>query len=164
MNGRERFARLQVSLVAASAGWLAAIIVTLPMVLFDVWTKDLGGWRSLAWSLAAGAWVWLAWTVPIAFGAWLLGALPAIALVREDWLLRHKRLAALLSAALAELVVLARFEVWRWLDPLYYPGWWLFSLYSLLLAVFAASAAGTYLRAVGHGRLAAINGFGHRPA
>jgi hypothetical protein len=158
VTGRERLARLRASLAAAGAGWAAAMAPTLPMALYKVWregvsTNSLGGWRPLLWSLGAGTGIWVAWSLAIVFGAWLLGALPAIALVREQWLLRHKGLAVLLSAALAELVVLVKFQFWRWFAPDYYVDAWLLTLYSLLLVVFAASAAGRYLRSIGRMRL-----------
>ena len=155
MTGRERLARVRASVLAAGVGWAAAMVVTLPLALFKVWTESVvwtnsaGGWRLRLWSLGAGAGIWFGWTLAIIFGAWLVGGLPAIALVREDWLLRHKRLSVLLSAAMAELVVLVRFQFWRWFLPESYFDPWLLTLYSLLLVVFAVTVAGVYLRLIG---------------
>jgi hypothetical protein len=162
MTGDERRTRVRASLAAAGAGWLAAMAATLPMVLDKVWTDNIvwasgaGGWRSLLWSLALGAGVWAAWTFAIAFGAWSLGALPAIALVREEWLLRHKWLAVVLAAAMAELVVLAKFQFWLWFLPQFYIEPWLLILYTLLLVVFAAATGCVYLLLVGRHRLRSI--------
>lgn len=172
MTGSERLVRVRASLIAAVVGWVAAMIVTLPIALFKtcaeaVWAErvgansilpagSLGGWRLLLWSLAEGAGIWFAWTLAIVFGAWLLGALPAIALVRETWLLRHKRLAVLLSALMAELVVAVKFQLWRLADPQFYFDALLLTVYSLLLMVFAAAAAALYLRLVERHRLRSI--------
>ena len=157
MTGRERLARFRASVVAAGTGWAVAMVVTLPLALLKVWTEwvgtnSLGGWRPLLWSLGAGTVIWFVWTLAIVLGAWLLGALPAIALVREDWLLRHKGRVVLVSAVLAELAVLVKFQFWRWLLPEYYLDARLFALYSLLLVVFATTTAAVYLQSMGRRR------------
>jgi hypothetical protein len=146
--------RLWASILAFGIGWGAAMVVTLPMALFKVWTNALGGWGPLLWSLGAGAAVWLLWTLAITAGAFLFGALPAIMFVREEWLLRYKGRVMAISAALAMLVVLIRFQFWLFVLPEYYFEPWLFTLYSLLLGVFAPTAAAAYLRLIGRRRAA----------
>jgi hypothetical protein len=134
------------SIVAAAAGWLATVAATMPMQIYEICTNALGGLRPLLWSLGAGTLIWCIWTFIIAAGAWLLGGMPVALVVPEEWLLRHRWQAIAIGGVLAWLVVLVRFEVWDLLRPDHAFSPWLFTLYSLLLVVFAVATAAVYLR------------------
>jgi hypothetical protein len=153
MNYRAAGLRIRASGFAIVAGWAAAVVVTLPMQVFQIITNDLDGRRSLLWSLAAGILIWLGWTLWIAAMGWALVCLPAIAILREKWLLRHRRAVTAGSAALALLTAITEFTSWRFFTPAFTFHPWMFSLYALLLTVFAATTAAVYLRAVERIRL-----------
>lgn len=139
-------ARLRASIVATAVGWAAAVAATLPMQIHEIASNPAGGWRAIAWSLSAGTLVWLVWTLAIAAGGWLGGALPVTLFVPEGWLLRHRRPAIAMSAAIGWVVVLIQFQVWYVYKPDYSINRWLLTLYSLLLTVFSGVTAAVYLR------------------
>jgi hypothetical protein len=139
-------ARVAASAIAVAAGWAAAAAVTLPMQWFRMCGNADGGLRPMPYSLAAGALVWLGWTLAIACGAWALAGLPAAVLLPHSWLAQHRRWFVAASASLAWVVVLIRFETWKLLIPGHGLSPWLFSLYSLLLVVFAWVTAVAYPR------------------
>jgi len=140
--------RIRASLIAVGAGWGTAMAATLPIQVAKICSNAIGGLRPLLWSLGAGTLIWGIWTLGIAAGAWLCGGLPLIAIIREDWLLRHPRRAIAISVAAGWTVVLFKFAIWKLLLPeerLAVRG---FILYTLLLVVFTAVAAAVYLRLV----------------
>ncbi len=141
-------ARIRASMIAAVTGWAAAMAVTLPMQFTKIYMSALGGRRALLWSLGAGTAVWCAWSLIIAAAAWLWGGLPLIAIVRERWLLRHRRTAVVVSGTLGWLVVLLRFKVWDLLLPEARLEMRIFTLYTLLLVIFTSVATAVYLRRV----------------
>jgi len=146
MNWPAVRARLRLSAVASLAGWSAATAATLPMQWFKVAQNATGGVGSLLWSLAAGSAIWAAWTLAIVAGGWLLGFLPAIALLREGWMLGHPRRTMAFAGLFGWAVVLAKFDSWKFFRPGHEIPVRLFSLYSLLLVIFPVVAARLYLR------------------
>ncbi len=146
-------ARIRASVVAALAGWAAAMAATLPMQFYKIYADRFGDLRSLLWSLGAGMLVWLAWTLAIAAVAWLIVCLPVIAVVREAWLLRHRRAVVASAGALGCAAVMAMTGTWKVFTPEYSFHPRLFTLYTLLLTVFASIASWVYLRLVAGIRL-----------
>jgi hypothetical protein len=140
--------RIRASLIAVGAGWLAVMIVAMPMQLVKICSGNIGGLPSLLWSFVAGALVWGWWTLAFVSGGWLCAALPLIALVRESWMLRHPQRSVGICAALGCLVVLLQFKVWELTRPGHSLGIRMFTLYSLLLVVFPAVSAAVYLRLI----------------
>ena len=138
--------RICASLLAVVVGWATSMAVTLPMQVYQIVTNDLGGRRSLLWSLGAGILVWLGWTLMIAAGGWLFACLPAIVFFREEWLLRHRSMIVAGSAVLALTVVIIEMRTWRMFLPEFDFHPWAFFLYTLLLMVFAIVTAAVYLR------------------
>jgi hypothetical protein len=134
------------------------MVATLPIVLGQVWTDTIGGWRQLLWSLAAGAGIWLGWTLAIAFGAWLCAGLPLAVVVRDERLMRHRKLAIATSVAGALAVIILKFQLWMASLPDYWTEPRLLSLYALLLLVFAAASMTAYLRLIARSRAADRNG------
>jgi hypothetical protein len=157
MNGRRMLFRFRASMVAACIGWAAALVATLPMVLSQLWSDAIGGWRQLLWSLAAGVGIWLAWTLAIVSSAWLCAGLPLALLVREDWLMRHRRLAMAISLAGAGFVLTIKFQLWKAFRPFFWTEPWLLSLYALLLLVFAAASMAAFLRLIARRRASEAN-------
>ena len=141
--------RVRASILAMLAGWLTAFLATMPMQVFQIVQNNLGGLRSLLWSLAAGMYVWLIWTLIIAAGGWLLGCVPAVLVIPEKWLLRRRRWVLAASAIMACAAVMTLTRTWRFFSPDYTFHPWLFSLYTLLLLVFAVVTAAAYLRLIG---------------
>ncbi len=137
--------KVRASLAASAAGWVTAMLVTLPMQAYKIVVNSNGGLRPLLWSLGAGMLVWFVWTLPVAAGGWLVVGLPVVAFVREEWLLKHRWLAIGTGTMLAWLIVLVEFRVWRLLtaDPPH--NYRMLILYSLLFAGFAAGTASVYL-------------------
>ena len=95
-----------------------------------------------------GALIWGAWALAIAAGGWLFGLVPVIVLVPENWLLRHPRRSIAIAAAFGWIVVLVKFEVWKLLLPYHSLAVRMFTLYSLLLVVYATVSAAVYLRLI----------------
>ena len=146
-------ARVRPFLTAGATAWAAAMAVTLPMQYVKIYSNAVGGPRDLLWSLAAGTLVWGIWTLAIGAGAWLCGGLPAIAIIREDWLLLHRRWSVAIAALLGWVVVLIRFEIWRLFLP--YRGLHvrIFTVYSLLFIIFCGVTAAVYLHLVARIRM-----------
>ena len=141
-------ARVRPFLTAGATAWAAAMAVTLPMQYVKIYSNAVGGPRDLLWSLAAGTLVWGIWTLAIGAGAWLCGGLPAIAIIREEWLLLHRRWSIAIAALLGWVVVLMKFEIWRLLLPYQTLNVRIFTLYSLLFVIFCGVSAAVYLRMV----------------
>jgi hypothetical protein len=138
--------RIRASLIAVAAGWIAALVATLPMQFVKIYGNAFGGLRPLLWSLAAGTWIWSVWLLAIAGGAWLFGGLPLIAMVRESWLRSHPFRAIVISALLGWSIVLVKFKVWKLLLPdegLSVRG---FCLYSLTMIALTGVATAVYCR------------------
>jgi hypothetical protein len=133
-------------LLAAAAGWAAAIVVTTPMQIVKIYVNATGGPGDLLRSLAAGALIWSAWSLAIAAGGWLFGFVPLIVIVHEDWFLRYPRVSVAIAAVLGWTVVLVEFEVWKLMQPDHTLEVRMFTLYSLLLIVFTAVSAAVYMR------------------
>ena len=140
--------RVRTSLLAAAAGWAAAMAATLPMQFVKIAVNATGGPWDLLWSLAAGAMTWGAWSIAIGAGAWFLEFVPLIVVVPERWLLRHPRWAVVAAGLGGWGAVLIRFEVWLLLQPYHYLAVRVFSLYSILLIVFTSVSTGVYLRVI----------------
>jgi hypothetical protein len=138
--------RFRAALSAVALGWLAAVVVTLPMQFVKISTNAFGGFRPLFCSLAAGALVWGAWLLALAGGAWLFGALPLIAIVSEAWLRRHPRRTIGISTLFGWSVVLFEFRIWRILLPDEHLPGRAFCLYTLSMTVLTGVAATVYLR------------------
>ena len=138
--------RIRRSLLAAAAGWAAAVVVTTPMQIVKIYVNATGGVGDLLWSLATGALIWGAWSLAIAAGGWLLGFVPLIVFVHGDWFLHYPRVSVAIAAVLGWMAVLFEFEVWKLLQPDHSLEVRMFTLYSLLLIVFTAVSAAVYLR------------------
>jgi hypothetical protein len=140
--------RVRASLLAAAAGWAAAMAATLPIQFAKIAVNATGAPWDLLWSLAAGAMTWGAWSIAIGAGAWFLEFVSLIMVIPERWLLRHPRWAVVAAGICGWLAVLIKFEVWRLLQPYHYLAVRMFSLYSILLIVFTSVSAGVYLRLI----------------
>ena len=146
MNGLDRRTQVSKLAIAALAGWIAAYCVTLPMQLVQIERNTTGGRSVLVKSFAIGMLVWAIWTFAIFSIGWLCGCLPAALLLEGNWLVAYRRAAIGISAAVGWSVVLVEFRMWHLFGPEPYMNWWLFSLYSFLLTVFAAVTAAVYVR------------------
>jgi hypothetical protein len=138
--------RIRPSLIAVLAGWAAAAIVTLPMQIAKILANTFGSPMVLLRSIAEGTFVWALWSLAIAAGGWAFGLLPVILLVSESWLLLHRRNSLILASILAWMVVLIEFHVWDIVYPYYTLPVRMFTLYSLLLVIYATVSAAVYLR------------------
>jgi len=148
MNLRHLGMRLRPSLKAVLAGWAAAIVATFPMEVAKIVANNFGGAAVLLRSLVEGAVIWGLWGLSIAAGGWLFGLIPLILLVPESWLLRHRGASLATAAFLGWMVVLIKFKIWRLLLPYESVSPRIFTLYSLLLVVYATVSAAVYLRLV----------------
>ncbi len=144
--------RIRPSLIAVAVGWAAATAITLPMQFEKILVSSTGGPGPLLQSLAEGTLVWILWTLAIAAGGWLFGLIPVIAMVPENWLRSHPRRSIAIAAVFGWIVVIASFEVWKLLLPYHTLAVRLFTLYSLLLVVFATVAAAVYLCLIAQGK------------
>jgi len=154
MNLRHIGTRLRSAVIAAIGGWLAAFAVTLPMQLLGIYHRADGDLRGMGISLIMGALIWVAWSLAVVGAILCCGGLPILVIVREQWLLAHRRRAVALAGFGGWVAVLAEFQVWRLVVPDHLLNYWLFSLYSLLFIVFASVTAALYLRFVSRMRLA----------
>jgi hypothetical protein len=153
MNFRPFGRRVLASLRAAVAGGLAGAAVTLPMQFYQIGTNHLGDLRSLLWSFVMGTCIWFGWALMIAAVGWVVACLPTIVLLRTSWLLRYRRAVIAGSAGVALLALLADIRFWRVFhdDYAFHP--WMFSIYCLLLTVYASVTAAVYLRLMAASRL-----------
>jgi hypothetical protein len=140
--------RMLPSLIAVLAGWAAALIVTLPMQIAKIAANSFGGPVVLLRSLAEGTLIWALWTLAVAAGGWLFGLIPVILLAPESWLLRYRRTSLVLAGLFAWIAILVEFQVWKLVLPYYTLGVRMFTLYSLLLVVYATVSAAVYLRLI----------------
>ncbi len=154
MNFRAIGQRVRASVLAVAAGWATATLLTLPMQFYEIVTNNIYGRRTLLWSLVAGTLIWIGWTLLIAVEAWLLVCLPTIAIVREEWLLRHRGVVIAVSGFVTLVAAFVEINSWRIFSPDFTFHPWMFFLYALLLVVFATVTAATYLRIVGRLRSA----------
>jgi hypothetical protein len=99
-------------------------------------------------SLAEGTLIWALWTLAVAAGGWLFGLIPVILLAPESWLLRYRRTSLVLAGLFAWIAILVEFQVWKLVLPYYTLGVRMFTLYSLLLVVYATVSAAVYLRLI----------------
>ncbi len=148
MRLRHLGSRIVPSLIAVLFGWAAAMVATLPMQFVKIRASAFGGPAVLRLSLAEGTLVWGLWCLGIAAGGWLFGLVPVIMLVPEDWLLRHRFSSLALAATLSWIAVLVEFEAWKALLPYYHLAVRMFTLYSLVLVVYATVSAAVYLRLI----------------
>jgi hypothetical protein len=148
MRLRHLGSRIVPSLIAVLVGWAAAMLATLPMQFVKIQASTFGGPTVLHLSLAEGTLIWGLWCLAIAAGGWLFGLVPVILLVPENWLLRHRRSSLTFAATFSWIAVLVEFEAWKSLLPYYHLAVRMFTLYSLVLVVYATVSAAVYLRLI----------------
>ncbi len=140
------------SVIAALAGWVAAVAGTLPMELWRICSDSVGGLAPLLQSIAMGFLVWSVWTLFIMCAMWCCGLLPILAVVREGWLLRRRGWAVAFGGMLGLSVVLVKFKVWHALmGPHRSVTGWLFTLYCLAFTIFGSFTTAVYSRLVARG-------------
>jgi hypothetical protein len=148
MTLRHLGTRIRLSLIAVVAGWAAAMVATLPMQFAKTVANTFGGPEVLLLSLVEGTIIWGLWGLAIAAGGWLFGLIPVILVVPEVWLVKHIRGTLTLAAILSWMVVLDKFEVWQLLLPNNTLALRLFTLYSLMLVIYATVSVAVYLRLI----------------
>jgi hypothetical protein len=152
MRQRRLGARIRASVVAALAGWAAAVAATLPMEFAKILGNTFVGPWAMVRSLAEGLLIWGAWCLAIAAGGWLVGLVPVALLVPEERLLRHRRACVAAGAILGWIVVLLEFRAWKLLLPYHYLQVRMFVIYSFLLVIYTTVSALVYLRWIARGR------------
>jgi len=138
--------KLRSAFKAALCGWLAAFAVTLPMQLLGIYHRADGDLRGIGVSLLTGTLIWTGWSLTLAAAIFCCGGLPLLAILREPWLLAHRRRAITLAGLAGWAAVLIEFQIWRIVVPDHLLNYWLFSLYSLTFVLFTTVTAALYLK------------------
>ncbi len=140
-----RSRRLRKATQATLLGWAAGFIVTSPLQIVEVMRNSGPNLQLLFSALGYGFAVWLLITLAGVVVAWVFGVLPVSLFVHEQWLLRHRIWAIVVSMCVCLAAVAYRVHVWThfYHDGVGLMNFWIYACFSL---VFAGIAARYYLR------------------